>query len=377
MAINAYFFDSIAGDRTYSAGDFADAFNTFLQTGVVPDETGYYGLTVTGAQYDILNPGKAVIEGHFVDVPTSESITDIPVGTYDGMIVLRLDTTGDRNCTVRVRNDRIPQQDPSVWELPLYNVVVTNGVITSATDIRTGGGALAQLTSKLRSVSDAPIIMKKPGHKSWSIQRLEDESLYFVPSSSVDGEDWDFTDQVYITEAGSLVASGNVYARANLDVTGTSTLGSNLTMSRDATGIEFRIISIADDNQMRLKTTANGGYLDCATSNYSSFKKFFIRAPEMQTTGFFSTTGQESGFCGVGARVMDDVTFNVAGVGVSFRQRRVSVPNSITLAPLASNTSVATVTGSMITNEGFWLAINGLNTGAPTYLYWRGTYTTN
>ena len=40
MVINAYFFDSIDGDITYSAQQFADAFGIVFQTGVLAKEAG-------------------------------------------------------------------------------------------------------------------------------------------------------------------------------------------------------------------------------------------------------------------------------------------------------------------------------------------------
>ena len=374
--VNAFFFDSINGDRSYSADDFATAFGVFLQNGVIPDEDGYYGLSISGTNYSVLNPGKAVIEGHFIDVPVSEPITNIPAGNYNGMVVLRLDVTGERNCTVVVRNDRVPQQNANIWELPLYNVVVAGGIITSIEDIRQGGGALAQTTSKLKGVSNLPIILKSYNQKSWSIQRMGDGSLHFVPSSSVGGEDWDYTKKFHITDNGSFRATGAGFVDGNFDTAGFSYFRNNMLLTKDTSGLELKVNSVADNHQIGLRVTPTGNYMDSVTSNYGAFKNLYIRASKVISNCYFSTTAAEIGWCGIGARVLDNVTNSVAGVGVSFRQVRETVPSSITLTTYSSNAEPGEITAGMITNMGFWLSVLGNNSGVETYLYWRGLYTT-
>lgn len=73
----------------------------------------------------------------------------VPEGTYSGMIVLRLDILDARVASLEVRTDRTPQQDTAIWELPLYNCTVSNGVITSTTDLRVQGGAVAKIPDNI------------------------------------------------------------------------------------------------------------------------------------------------------------------------------------------------------------------------------------
>lgn len=143
MAINSYFYDSVAGDRPYSAADFARAFDIAFETGFLIRETqgGTFGFDIGGTNYTTVYEGKAIIEGHFVEVTGTEIIT-VPAGTYSGQLVLSLDADDARTVSLVVKMDRNPVQTPSLYELPVYDVNVTNGVITGVIDKRFQGGAI-------------------------------------------------------------------------------------------------------------------------------------------------------------------------------------------------------------------------------------------
>ena len=66
-------------------------------------------------------------------------------------MVLRLDILDSRTATLEVRTDQTPQQDLAIWELPLWEIVVTNGVIGTYTDVREQGGAIAKLPDNIPS----------------------------------------------------------------------------------------------------------------------------------------------------------------------------------------------------------------------------------
>jgi hypothetical protein len=148
MTLNSYFYDSVNGDRPYTGSDFAKAFGTILQTGVIQDADGTLGFDIGGTNYTTVYAGKAVVEGRFVDLIGTEILT-VPAGTYTGMLVLRVDFTDQRRASLVVRTDQAPQQDSAAYELPLYNVSVTNAVITSVTDRRTQGGAVAKTAANV------------------------------------------------------------------------------------------------------------------------------------------------------------------------------------------------------------------------------------
>ena len=156
MTINSYFYDSVNGDRKYTSSDFAKAFGLILSDGIIADyTTGALGISVSGTNFTTVNTGKAVVQGHFIEVSAAETLT-VPTGTYAGMIVLRVDMATTRKASVAVRTDQIPQKDTSIWELPLYNVSVTNGVIGSVTDLRTQGGAIAKTAPNVVTWTDDP-----------------------------------------------------------------------------------------------------------------------------------------------------------------------------------------------------------------------------
>jgi hypothetical protein len=147
MTINSYFYDSVDNDRPYSAGDFAKAFGIILSDGVIQkDETGALGFDIGGTNYTTIYAGKATVQGHFVEIPDTEILT-VTGGTYSGQVVLRVDYSDTRIATLVVRTDRVPQQDAAAWEMPLYNVSVTNGIITAVTDMRIQGGAVAKMAA--------------------------------------------------------------------------------------------------------------------------------------------------------------------------------------------------------------------------------------
>lgn len=145
MTISSFFYDSVDGDRPYSAGDFSKAFGIILEDGVIPkDDTGALGLDMGGTGNTTIYAGKATVQGHFIEVDGTETLT-VPAGSYSGMVVLRVDMSAARVATLAIRTDQTPQQDSSLWELPLYNVTVANGAITTiGTDLRKQGGAVAK-----------------------------------------------------------------------------------------------------------------------------------------------------------------------------------------------------------------------------------------
>lgn len=143
MAISSFFYDSINGDRPYSATDFAEAFDIAFETGVLIRENvgGTLGFDIGGINFTTIYEGKAIIEGHFVQVTATETITP-PFGTYSGQVVIQLDNDDERIAKLVVKNNQTPIQSASFYELPLYNCTVVDGVITTVTDIRNQGGAV-------------------------------------------------------------------------------------------------------------------------------------------------------------------------------------------------------------------------------------------
>lgn len=144
MAISSYFYDSVVGDeRTYSAADFARAFDIAFETGVLIRETvgGTLGFDIGGTNYTTIYEGKAIIEGHFVEVTGTEILT-VPTGSYSGQVVIQMDMEDTRVANLVVKQDRTPIKSSTFYELELWDVTVSNGIITAVTDKRFQGGAV-------------------------------------------------------------------------------------------------------------------------------------------------------------------------------------------------------------------------------------------
>jgi hypothetical protein len=149
MTIYSYFYDSVDGDRPYSGVDFARAFGVILDDGVIANPDGTLGFVLGGASYTTVYSGKATVQGHFIELEGTEILT-VPSGSYAGMIVIRVDVTDARKASIEIRTDQVPQQDNSIWEYPLYNITVSNGVISALpANLRAQGGAVAKPASNV------------------------------------------------------------------------------------------------------------------------------------------------------------------------------------------------------------------------------------
>lgn len=168
MAIKSYFYDSTDLDpRPYSAADFAAAFGMILTDGVIAKTDGTLGFVIGGTNYTTIYDGRAVVQGHFVEITGTEIIT-VPAGSYSGMITIKIDKTDQRKATINVRTDRTPEQNAAVWEYPLYHITVTNGVISSLpTNVRAQGGAIAKTAANVATWYNDPngVVLQVGTHK--------------------------------------------------------------------------------------------------------------------------------------------------------------------------------------------------------------------
>lgn len=85
------------------------------------------------------------------------------------------------------------------------------------------------------------------------------------------------------------------------------------------------------------------------------------------------TSGTETGYCGIGGVNNNSGTSSaIAGVGVSFRMRKVYTPSSVSLS--ATSSSAWNAYAIDISNNGFWLYITPSSSN-QSYYFWRGYYT--
>lgn len=131
------FFNSVSGDRTYKAEDWASYFASFIGNGVFPLPSTGLQVVVNDGMTITVRAGKAWINGYFYTNSTDLSVT---LATADGQlkridrIVVRWDLT-NRTISAKVKSSAFSaspvaptlQRDADIFELALADVLVTAG----------------------------------------------------------------------------------------------------------------------------------------------------------------------------------------------------------------------------------------------------------
>lgn len=144
------FFNSVSGDRTYKAEDWASYFASFITNGVFPDPSTGLQVVVNDDMSVYVKAGKAWINGYFYNNTTDLSVT---LATADGQlnridrIVVRWDLT-NRIISAQVKSSAFSaypsapalERDADIFELALADVYVSAGVTeilqSNITDLR-------------------------------------------------------------------------------------------------------------------------------------------------------------------------------------------------------------------------------------------------
>lgn len=136
------FFNSVSGDRTYKAEDWANYFASIIGNGVFPlPSTGLQVVVDEGMNIKV-KAGKAWINGYFYNNTTDLTVT---IATADGVlnridrIVVRWDLT-NRTITAETKSSTASaspsapalQRDADIYELCLADVYVAAGVTAIA-----------------------------------------------------------------------------------------------------------------------------------------------------------------------------------------------------------------------------------------------------
>lgn len=143
MAILYGFFDSIEGDRLYSAADLTGYFLRLIPSGVLPDgfEVAASGLTVS------VSAGRGFLRTRWVNVTESETLEVAPCtsGVRQDRVVLRLNTLdAARNVSLAVKQGSPPPDysPPSltrngpVFEMSLARLIVGTESVLAVYDER-------------------------------------------------------------------------------------------------------------------------------------------------------------------------------------------------------------------------------------------------
>lgn len=150
MGIRSGFFNSVAGDRKYNAGRFAEYFSSFIGNGVFPEPANGLQILSNDDMTLTVKAGKAWIDGYIFINDDDYILTISPASGVLNRIdraVLRFDTV-DREIRLEVKKgaeESSPvaptlQRDTDAYELCLANVKVDAGTIkilqTHITDMR-------------------------------------------------------------------------------------------------------------------------------------------------------------------------------------------------------------------------------------------------
>ena len=133
------FFNSVSGDRTYKAEDWASYFAPLVGNGVCPVPSSGLQVVLGSGMTVTIREGKAWINGYFYE--TSDLAITLP--TADGVldridrIVLRWDLTA-RSITAKTKSSQTSskpsapslQRDAEIYELALADIYVSAGTIS-------------------------------------------------------------------------------------------------------------------------------------------------------------------------------------------------------------------------------------------------------
>ncbi len=104
MAIKYGFFDSVNGDRKYSAADIGRYLQGIISSGVYPDGSTTLQVIDGEGMQVIVQPGRAMLEYHFMENDSPLPLSLSPAGSMDRIdaIVMRLDMS-NRLCEIAVK----------------------------------------------------------------------------------------------------------------------------------------------------------------------------------------------------------------------------------------------------------------------------------
>lgn len=124
MALKFGFFNSVNGDRKYSAEDITKYFTGLLSDGIVPNPSDSFQVIADGSMRLKVRPGKAFVRGYWceniTDIQLIVESANVALPRYDA-VVLKMDKTeGVRNFTLFLRKGT-PDASPKVPSITSSN----------------------------------------------------------------------------------------------------------------------------------------------------------------------------------------------------------------------------------------------------------------
>lgn len=140
MAMRSGFFNSVNGDRKYSAKDFAEFFASFIGNGVFPNPYTNLQVMANNDMTVTVKPGKGWIDGHIV-INDDDHI--LQIDPADGLLnridrVVARYVVVDREIRIEVKkgifssSPEAPalQRDSDAYELGIADIVVNKGAVS-------------------------------------------------------------------------------------------------------------------------------------------------------------------------------------------------------------------------------------------------------
>lgn len=205
MAVRSGFFNSINGDRIYSATHWAEYFATFIGNGVFPNPSSNLQIASNNNMTISVKAGKGWINGYIL-INDSDYLLDITPA--DGAlnridrIIMRYDTV-DREIRLEVKqgtfatNPTAPvlQRDADAFELALADIRVNAGAISisqaNITDTRLNGDLCGIVHGVVDQVDTTTLFNQ---YQSWIAQeklRFENDVDGWMANEQDDFETWE------------------------------------------------------------------------------------------------------------------------------------------------------------------------------------------
>ena len=205
MSLTYGFFDSLQGDRKYSAADFSDIFNGIITDGVFDNVGDMMAVKAPGGMYVTVGSGRAWFNGKwtYIDTEYPLLITDVP--PINSRIVtvalqINLNQAARQNSLVLVSGEvagtPVPptlQQSDSIYQYPLAYVTVKAGtteITNSDIEVAVGTEACPLVTGILKTTNISKLFTQWDGEfDDWIDANTAEISKWFSDVKTTLSED--------------------------------------------------------------------------------------------------------------------------------------------------------------------------------------------
>lgn len=190
MAEYSGFFNSVGGDRSYTADFFAKLFGSFIGNGVFPNPSTGLQVIANDNMTVTYKAGQGWINGYYYE---NDSDTIIPIAASDGLlkridrIVLRYSTAG-RNILMDLKPGTLASspvtpalhRNADIYELGIADIYVGNGAVSisqgNITDLRLNS-SYCGIVHGLVNQADTTTIFNQYLSKYYEIANLVDADI--------------------------------------------------------------------------------------------------------------------------------------------------------------------------------------------------------